>query len=50
MRNYSIKLGGQGLSFGSAYAMAIGYGYHHSIGWTIVDGLLSWLYVIYRIL
>jgi hypothetical protein len=36
-----------GVSFGSALAMAISYANYHSIVWAIIDGILSWLYVIY---
>ncbi len=36
-----------GISFGSALAIAISWSQHHSILWAIVQGFLSWLYVIY---
>lgn len=36
-----------GITFGSALAMVISYCNWHSIGWAIVHGLLSWVYVIY---
>ncbi|EDS72136.1 hypothetical protein [Anaerofustis stercorihominis] len=36
-----------GISFGSALAMVISYSTWHSIGWAIIHGLLSWVYVIY---
>lgn len=36
-----------GISFGSALAMVISYVNWHSIGWAIIHGLLSWIYVIY---
>lgn len=39
-----------GLSFGSALAMVISYTTWKSVGWAIVHGLFSWLYVIYFIL
>lgn len=39
-----------GITFGSALAMVISYTTWHSVGWAIVHGLLSWLYVIYFIL
>ena len=39
-----------GISFGSALAMVISYTTWHSVGWAIVHGLMSWLYVIYFIL
>ena len=37
----------QGISFGSALAIAISWTTHHSILWAIVHGFFSWLYVIY---
>jgi hypothetical protein len=43
--NYSAA--GYGLSFGSALAMIISYSNWHSIGWAILHGILSWIYVIY---
>ena len=39
-----------GVSFGSALAMVISYTAWHSIGWAIVHGLLSWIYVIYYVI
>ena len=36
-----------GITFGSALAMVISYTAWHSIGWAILHGLLSWVYVIY---
>ncbi len=35
------------VSFGSALAIAISYTANHSIFWTIIHGILGWLYVIY---
>jgi hypothetical protein len=48
-RGYSIRFEGAkyGVSFGSALAMAISYANDHSILWAIIDGILSWVYVIY---
>ena len=37
----------KGLSFGAALAMVISYVKWHSVGWAIVHGLMSWIYVIY---
>ena len=37
----------QGLSFGSALAIAISWSANQSIFWAIIHGLFSWLYVIY---
>lgn len=39
-----------GISFGSALAMVISYTTWRSVGWAIVHGLLSWVYVIYFLL
>ena len=39
-----------GISFGSALAMVISYTAWHSIGWAILHGLLSWVYVVYYFL
>ncbi len=39
-----------GITFGSALAMVISYSNWHSVGWAIVHGLLSWVYVIYFVL
>jgi len=39
-----------GISFGSALAMVLSYAKNGSILWAIIHGLLSWIYVIYRII
>lgn len=39
-----------GITFGSSLAMVISYTTWQSVGWAIVHGLLSWLYVIYFVL
>lgn len=39
-----------GITFGSALAMVISYTTWLSVGWAIVHGLLSWVYVIYFVL
>lgn len=39
-----------GITFGSALAMVISYSNWHSIGWAIIHGLMSWIYVIYYII
>jgi len=39
-----------GITFGSALAMVISYTTWHSIGWAIIHGILSWVYVIYFII
>ncbi len=33
--------------FGAALAMTISWSAHHKLGWAIVHGLFSWVYVIY---
>ena len=40
----------KGVSFGSVLAMVIRYCNWHSVGWAIVHGLLSWVYVIYYVI
>ncbi len=39
-----------GITFGSALAMIISYTQWKSIGWAVIHGLLSWVYVIYYII
>ena len=39
-----------GITFGSALAMVISYTNWHSVGWAVIHGLMSWVYVIYFIL
>jgi hypothetical protein len=36
-----------GIGFGSALAIAISWSVNHSIVWAIIQGVFSWLYVIY---
>jgi len=36
--------------FGSMLAITISWSVNHSIGWMIVHGILSWVYVIYHAL
>jgi len=40
----------QGITFGAALAIAISYTHNRSILWAIIDGILSWIYVIYAAL
>ena len=51
-RNYGIRIESAkyGASFGSALAIAISYGNNHSVLWAIIDGILSWIYVVYFLL
>jgi hypothetical protein len=48
-KHYSVRVESAkyGVSFGSALAIAISYSANHSIVWAIIDGLLSWIYVVY---
>jgi hypothetical protein len=48
-RGYSLRLEGAkyGVSFGTALAIAISYTNNHSIVWAIIDGFLSWVYVVF---
>ena len=39
-----------GISFGSALAMVISFSTWHSVGWAILHGIFSWIYVIYYII
>ena len=39
-----------GISFGSALAMVISFSTWHSVGWAILHGIFSWIYVIYSII
>jgi hypothetical protein len=36
-----------GIGFGTALAISISWSANKSIGWAIVHGFLSWVYVIY---
>lgn len=40
----------RGIGFGSALAITISYVHNQSIGWAILHGLLSWLFVVYAAL
>jgi hypothetical protein len=48
-RYYGVRVEGAkyGVGFGSALAIAISYTNNHSIVWAIIDGIFSWLYVIF---
>ena len=39
-----------GLSFGSAMAIAVSYTTHQSILWAILHGIFGWFYVLYFVL
>ena len=51
-RAYSVRVEGAkyGASFGSALAIAISYNNNHSVVWAIIDGILSWVYVVFFLL
>ena len=49
-RHIAGKAVKSGITFGSALAMVISFTTWHSVGWAIIHGLLSWVYVIYFIL
>ena len=48
--NYRVEGAKYGISFGTALAIAISYTNNHSVLWAIIQGLFSWLYVIYYVL
>lgn len=39
-----------GISFGCCLAMVISYVNWHSVGWAILHGCLSWIYVVYYVI
>lgn len=45
--NRSVSVAKAGVSFGSVLAIAISWDAHHSLLWAIIDGFLSWVYVVY---
>ena len=45
--SYRVEATRAGISFGSALAIAISWSANHSILWAIIQGLCSWLYVVY---
>jgi hypothetical protein len=48
-RYYGVRVEGAkyGVGFGSALAITISYSQNHSILWAIIDGILSWFYVLF---
>jgi hypothetical protein len=48
--NYRVEGAKYGISFGSALAIAISYSNNHSVLWAVIDGILSWIYVIFFVL
>jgi hypothetical protein len=45
--NLRLESAKYGVSFGTALAIAISYTNNHSILWAIIDGFLSWVYVLF---
>ena len=41
---------GYGMTFGNALAIAISWSKTQSVLWAIIDGLFSWLYVVFYLL
>ncbi len=39
-----------GIGFGCALAIAMSWTANQSIGWAVIHGILSWIYVIYYLL
>ena len=50
MKENTKKAAKSGITFCSCLAMVISFTTWHSVGWAIIHGLLSWVYVIYYIL
>ena len=50
MKENTQKAAKSGITFGSCLAMVSSFTTWHSVGWAIIHGLLSWVYVIYYIL
>ena len=46
-RNPTVR---SGVSFGTALAIVLSYTKNASILWAIIHGILSWFYVVYRII
>jgi len=39
-----------GVSFGTALAIAISWSLHHSVLWACIHGIFGWVYVIYYLI
>lgn len=50
MNENTKEVAKKGITLGTCLAMVISYANWHSVGWAIVHGLMSWLYVIYFVL
>lgn len=49
-RFVAVPVAGRMFGFGTMLAIAISYVHNQSIGWAILHGLLSWLFVLYAAL
>lgn len=49
-KNTASNAAKTGITFGSALAMVISYTTWKSVGWAIIHGLMSWVYVIYYVI
>lgn len=38
---------GSGIGLGALIAVLLSWSLNHSVGWCIVHGILSWLYIVY---
>lgn len=47
---YSITVGTGSLQIGSMIAVVMSYLDYHSVWWALIDGLLGWFYIMYRVL
>lgn len=47
---YRGEIARNGITFGSALAIAISWSMNKSVLWAIFHGLLSWFYVIYYVI
>ena len=50
MNENTKEVAKKSITFGTCLAMVISYANWHSVGWAIVHGLMSWLYVIYFVI
>ena len=48
MDKCSVTYSGVGL--GSIIAVVVSWSINHSIGWAILHGMISWFYVVYRLI
>ena len=48
MDKYSVTY--SGVNLGAVIAVVVSWSVNHSIGWAILHGMISWFYVIYRLI